>query len=322
MSDPKKHHFLPQFYLKQFKVISQSGKYSQIWQVEKTASLNPKKVSIKDIGCKTDYHTLDLPDQEKDRKTIENALSRLEAKQANIVKEICATNQISEEIKPSLADFIATMRYRVPVFKEFIEKSLKADVQNTFKILMHQKELPPPPKELKELFQKEGYDCIEPKIFNWIILKYMLDMAFNSNEPTILRKMKWRLILAPSGCHFITGDSPVAIYHPTYKANQPHGVGLICKDVEISFPISKECLVSLSWNGKDEFLQGQKKQVAEYNRRTIVMAKKYIFASEINPNLEKQIVRYYCSQAGYKTENIWYGEGALSHTYFVPVTVG
>lgn len=322
MSDPKKHHFLPQFYLKQFKILPQKTKYPKIYQISKENKPEVETPSIKDIGCKTNYHSLDFPDKEKDRKSVENIFSELETKQAKLVKEVCETNQISESIKPEFSNFIATMRYRVPAFKEFIEKSLKANVQNTFKILMHQKELPPPPKELEELFQKEGYDCIEFKILNWIILKFMLDMAFNSDDYAIFRKMKWKLILAPSGYHFITGDSPVAIYHPNYEAIRPYGVGLIFKDVEITFPISKEHLVSLSWNGKNESLQVQKNQVAEYNRRTIVMAKKYVFASEINPHLEEQISRYYDVQAGYKTENMWYGSGALSHTRFIPVTVG
>jgi len=100
MTTPKKHHFLPQFYLEQFKVVPQSGKYSKIWQVEKITSPNPQKASIKDVGCKTDYHTMDLQTK-KDRKSIENVFSKLEAKQADIIKEICKTNQISEAAKPS-----------------------------------------------------------------------------------------------------------------------------------------------------------------------------------------------------------------------------
>jgi len=322
MTTPKKHHFLPQFYLEQFKEISQSGKYSKIWQLEKSTVPNPTKVSIKDIGCKTDYHTLDLPGQEKDRKTIEKALTKLETKQSDLIKEICETNEIAEETKPSLADFIATMRYRVPAFKEFIETSLKADVQNTFKILMHQKQLPPPPRELEELFQKEGYDCIEPKIFNWILLKFMLNMAFDGKDSSFFTKMKWQLILAPTGCSFITGDSPVAIYHPNYEAIRPYGVGLVFKDIEVTFPISKKHLVKLTWNGKDGSLQEQKNQVEEYNRRTIIMAKKYVFTSETNPHLEEQIVGYHNVKAGYQTDNMWYGNGAISHIRFIPVTVG
>ena len=322
MTTPKKHHFLPQFYLEQFKVVPQSGKYSKIWQVEKTTSPNPKKASIKDVGCKTDYHTMDLPDQEKDRKSIEKVFSKLEAKQADLIKEICETNQISEEAKPSFADFITTMRYRVPVFKEYIEKSLEDTVQNTFKILMHQKKLPPPPKELEKLFQEQGYDCIRPKIFNWKILQFMLDMAFTSDDPAFFREMKWELILAPSKYNFITGDTPVSIYHPNYKAIRPYGVGLAFKDIEVTFPISKKHLVKLTWNGKDGYLQAQKNQVAEYNRRTIIMAKKYVFTSKTNPYLEKQIVQFHNFQAGYKTDNMWYGKGALHITRFIPVTAG
>ena len=321
MKEPKKHHFLPQFYLKRFKIVPQSGKYSHIWQIGKSAEPKSKTpVAIKDTGCVTDYHTLDFQDQVKDRKTIENILSKLETKQANLIKKICETNQISEDTKPHLANFITTMRYRVPAFKEYIEKSLEEFVHTTFKILMHNKRLPPPPKELEELFQKEGYDCIKFKISNWKILQFMLDMASSSENINLLRKMKYKLIIAPSGCNFITGDSPVSIYHPNYEAIRPYGVGLAFKDVEVTFPISKKHLVKLSWEETNEPSQAQKNQVTEYNRRTIIMAKKYVFSSEISQHLIQQISKCYNNHAGYKLENMWYGDGAVEITRFIPVT--
>jgi len=52
-----------------------------------------------------------------------------------------------------LADFNYNYAYRVPTFKEFIEKSLKADVQKHLNTYASEK-LPPPPKELEELFKK------------------------------------------------------------------------------------------------------------------------------------------------------------------------
>jgi hypothetical protein len=35
MSAPRKHHYLPQFYLEAFKVDPQSGSKPHIWQIEK-----------------------------------------------------------------------------------------------------------------------------------------------------------------------------------------------------------------------------------------------------------------------------------------------
>jgi hypothetical protein len=132
--------------------------------------------------------------------------------------------------------------------------------------------------------------------------------------------MKWKLILTPSEYNFITGDTPVSIYHPNYKAIRPYGVNIAFRDIEVTFPISKKHLVKLTWNGKDESLQAQKNQVAEYNRRTIIMAEKYVFTSETSPHLKKQIVRFHNLQAGYKIDDMWYGEGAVQIARFIPVT--
>ncbi|GEM_PF-5232096 len=320
MKEPKKHHFLPQFYLEQFKIVPQSGKYFHIYQIDKSATPKSRKPAIKDTGCITDYHTLDFPDQEKDRQRIETILSKLETEHAELVKEICNTNQISEEAKPRLADFVTTMRFRVPAFKEYIEKSLEGVVEATAKTLMYQKKLPPPPKELEELFKRQGYNCIKVKIFNWKILQYMLDMAFNSENVAILRQMKCKLLIAPPKCDFITGDSPVSIYHHNYAAIRPYGVGLAFKDVEVTFPISKRYLVKFTWNGTEESVELQKDQVTEYNRRTIIMANKYIFSPETSQHLIQQISKFHDIQAGYDLSNMWYGNGAAHIARFIPVT--
>lgn len=320
MTEPKKHHFLPQFYLEQFKINPQLGKYPQIWLIKKSAAPNPIKSAIKDTGCATDYHTLDFQDQEKDRKNIEMALSKLESKQAELVKEICQTYQISEEKKTHLAEFISTMMFRVPFFKEYIEKSLKGNLQTTFKMLMHKGVLPEPPDELKELFMKQGYDCRKFKVFNWILLKYMMDMALNSTNSSLLRKMKCNLFLAPNGSTFITSDTPVSIYHPYHESLKHYGVGLLFKKIEVTFPLSVKVLIKLTWDGKEEIIQTDEHQVAEFNRRTIIMAKKYIYTSEFSKYLKKQIANFHDIRAGYEIDDIWYGEGGLQVTRFIPVT--
>jgi hypothetical protein len=320
MNIPKKHHFLPQFYLEFFKIVPQTGKYAHIWQTEKSASPKSTKPAIKDTGCKRDYHTLDFQDQDRDRKTIEGMLSILEAEQANLVNKICKTNQVLGDAKFPLAEFITTMRFRVPAFKRHIESTLKGVLQSTFKILMHQGKLPPMPKKLNKLFQEKGYDFLQFNISNWKILQHMLDMAFGSDNSAIMKEMKCQLILAPNGHHFITADSPVAIYHPNYESIRPYGVGPAFKEVEITFPIAKSHLVKLSWHGKDGTFHAGENQMMEYNRRTIIMADKYIYSCESQKHLAKQIALNQNIEAGYQLDNLCYGEGSIHISRFIPVT--
>jgi len=320
MTLPKKHHFLPQFYLEFFKISPQTGRHPHIWQIEKAASPKTVNSAIKDTGCKTDYHTLDFKEQDKDRQKVEEMFSRLESEQANLVKEICEANQITETNKVSLADFITTMRFRVPAFKRYIESSLKNTVSTTYKLLDQQGILPTPPKKVEKLIQDRGYDFIKFDIANWFILQFMLDMSFNSENSAILKAMKYQLFLAPDEHHFITADSPVALYHPNYESVKPYGVGPAFKEVEITFPLAKSHLVKLSWEGKEGTIEVQEDHLLEYNRRTIIMADKYIYSCLSNDYLQEQVAWYHNISAGYKVDNLWYGKGAYKISRFIPVT--
>ena len=318
MSTPKKHHFLPQFYLEHFQIHPQKGKYPHIWRLEKSKSPNPTSPAIKDTGCRRDYHTINFEDQ--DRKTIEGLLSQIESEQAALVNSICRNNEIPNDKKGSLSEFVTAMRFRVPAFKNHIESSLRGVVLSIFKTLMHTGKLHKPPKELENLIQERGYDFSNVNIFNWKILQHMIELAFNSENAAIIEKMNFQLIFAPNDSYFVTCDSPVAIYHPDYESIKPYGVGPAFKDIEITFPISKSHMLKLIWNAQDGVIEAEKDDLKEYNRRTIVMANEQIFSSEVNPDLLEQIIRYHRIEAGYKLDDLWYGEGSAHIHRFIPVT--
>lgn len=320
MTIPKKHHYLPQFYLDRFKISPQEGKYPHIYRIEKSASPKATSPAIKDTGCKRDYHTLDFDKKDKDRQTVESVLSKIESNQANMINSICENSKISEDQKVPLAEFITTMRFRVPAFKRNIESSLEGIVESTFKILMHQGKLPRPPEELEEIIQKQGYDFLKVNIANWKILQHMFEMAFQSENSTLLKEMKFQLIIIPDGHYFITGDSPVALYHPDYNSIKPYGVGPTFKEIELTFPISKKLLIKLTWYGEEGVIKSKEDEVQEYNRRTIIMADSQIYSSEINPDLIEQVKLFHKVEAGYKLDNLWYGEGAAHIQRFIPVT--
>lgn len=316
MTKPKKHHYLPEFYLKRFQIVPQKGKYAHIYRIEKLSSPRATCPAIKDTGCKTDYHTLDFDNKDKDRQTIEAALSKIEIYQDRLLDSICEKQQIAEDQKPLLAELITIMRFRVPAFKRHIESSLKGAVEGTGKLLMHQGRIPKPPKEIED----QSDDSPKADIYNWIILWFMFQMAFQSEDASLFGKMKYQLIIAPNGHHFITGDSPVALYHPNYDSIKPYGVGPVFKEIEVTFPISKKLLLKLTWDGEEGITTVQEDEVQEYNRRSIIMADSQIFASEVNPVLLEQVACLHNVEAGYKFDNLWYGKGAANISRFIPVT--
>jgi len=318
MDIPRKHHYLPQFYLERFKITPQKGKYPHIYRVEKTSSPKTTTPAIKDTGCQRDYHTLDYEIQ--NRHAIESFFSKIEAKQAKLIDCICKSNTITEDQKDTLAEFLSIMRFRVPAHKRYIELSLKNELKSTFKIIMQQGKLSKPPKEIESLIQKEGYDFLDFNISNWKILEYMMQSAFQGEQLLLLRNMKYQLIIAPKGHHFLTGDSPVALYHPNYNSIKPYGVGPAIKGIEITIPLSQEHLVKLTWDGEEGVTTINNDEVGEYNRKTIIMAESQIFASEVNKELIEKISLLHNIKAGYQLDELWYGKGAVNITRFIPVT--
>ncbi len=95
MSTPRKHHYLPQFYLEGFKIEPQTGKKSHIWQIEKSADQAHYSPAIEDTGCIRDYHSLDFENEDRDHKRIEALLSKAEAEQAELVRAIRETKRVT-----------------------------------------------------------------------------------------------------------------------------------------------------------------------------------------------------------------------------------
>lgn len=144
MSTPRKHHYLPQFYLEGFKVEPQKGKSPHIWQIEKSDDQTYYSPAIEDTGCIRDFHTLDFADEEPDHKSVEALLSKLESEQSALVRAISETRQIEASQVEPLSAFISLMRYRVPSFADHVETLCHGIDQKGASTLFLRKGVPTP----------------------------------------------------------------------------------------------------------------------------------------------------------------------------------
>jgi len=314
---PKKHHFLPQFYLGNFKIDSKRTKEEHVWVASKKND-RMYLAAIKDAGCESDFHTILSEAEEQDRKTIESELSKIEGQQARLITEICEKNSVEEKNREDLNEFISIMRLRVPSYKDFIDVSLQEVVKSSFSVLHGAGKLPKPPKEIEDMI-KDGKIPFEVDVANREKLRYMfLDDRTNKGSK-IFRQMKMQLIVAAKGEYFITGDTPVGIYHPNYSAIKPLGVGPMTPGVEVTFPLTKKHLVFLSWEGNEGICEASRKDMVEYNRRTIIMSKEYIYSCE-KEGILRQIKKCSGMQAGHYTYRKKVDKGYIILSRFIPVT--
>ncbi len=208
MADPKRHHFLPQFYLRQF-----ADPKETLYQVEKSS--NPSAVPTKVLrsGSKRNYHTLDWKERPADRATVENELSKLESSQAETLKVLLANPDSVDAHLEDLFGFVTFMYHRVPGFKRDIEVGLSQMVNASGRLLFRAGKLPGPPESIKKLIREKGDDIFNAEISNWKLIEMMFDLAARSPMPGFMRLMNCRLLRVEDPESFlITSDCPVVLY--------------------------------------------------------------------------------------------------------------
>jgi hypothetical protein len=320
MTTPKKHHFLPQFYLRGFRIQPQASKFPHIWMIRKAPY--PKSISapIGDTGCIADYHTLDKDPMNKDRSSLEKVFQKGEDEQARAIREVLECKCISPKNKAVLALFVSIMRCRVPSFKRSIEKSLQNTLRSTSRMMLRSGRCPPPPPEIVELMKEYGDDIFRFEISNWMLLFQMVTAGVKSNAPAILKRMSYSLIEATEGAEFVTCDSPVSLYVPKYEARKPYGVGLLDKEVEVAIPLTRQFLLMASWRDMPSHQVVGGGNVREFNRRTIITCDRYVYASSVFKGLIDQVSSLHTYSSGFDQQSLDYGRGCVHVSRFIPVS--
>lgn len=320
MSVPRKHHYLPQFYLEGFRIEPQQGKSSHIWQIKKTGDQACYSAAIKNTGCIRDFHTIDIENEDPDHKSLESLLSRIEAEHAQLVRDIREKKRIDSSQIPSLAEFTSLLRYRVPAFAAHVEKSLQSIVLDSFKIMYQAGKFPAPPRVLKEAFERNGIDeTIRVDISNWKILSHMFEMGLGTESIGLLSQCTYHLYSAEGADFFVTSDNPVALYHPNYDEIRPYGVGLAMKGVEVTLPLSSNTLIRAGRHLEPGASTASAEEVEEFNRRAIIMAESYVFTGMVTDDLRRKIRDLQEVKAGFVFDNLFYGDGSYQISRFIPV---
>lgn len=141
MTEPKKHHYLPQFYLRHFQYDSRSKK-EQIVVWEKLPEASSFIAAVDSTGCKRDFHTIDHEDFNNDRASIESVISKVEEIQSSLVEDILKNRSIKDVHQRELPFFLSLMRHRNPSVKEFIRESLSKIVTSSANMLQNNGHFP------------------------------------------------------------------------------------------------------------------------------------------------------------------------------------
>ena len=309
LSEPRKHHFLPQFYLRGFSVDRRG-----IFQIEKLTGRH-YGCQIKDIAAIRDYHELDGADTE-DPYAFEKQLAEIEGQQATHLQNTLVEGIAQDHHRLNVLELLAIMRMRVPAVKEHIDRSYGSTVRATALALQRSGRLPKPPKGLEEVLRVENLDI---QILNWKCLEVMFRMGTSETVLQILASMRATLYRAPFGSRFVTSDQPVVLYHTTlWKSAYGAGPGTL--GVEVSFALSSRALLMLDHAALPHSERiATSVEVEEFNRRTVAMAQEYIYTSETPESVAAVVQSSSRVFAGFRHDDIDVGTEFLQIHRFIPV---
>ena len=264
MNEPKKQHYVPQCYLKEF--IDPNTPQNQepyVWIFDKKGK-NKKRKAPHNILVSTDLYTLELKSGGKDY-SIEKTLSALEGEYARVFREkISKQIPLTNEEYVVLCAFVSTMMQRTLRSKanaeRFIDEMIQMTAQFESKGEMTNSRL----KELLE-YKKDTHKLG--------VFKMLPDIA------ELLFKMNVAFLVSDDGVPFITSDDPVNLFNPDLQWQKFYSPGLMQKKIEITMSLSPKILVCFSWSNLRGYAKYDKRRVTDTNRMTVNQAHEYIISN-------------------------------------------
>lgn len=295
----KRHHYIPQFYLKGF--VDPSNE-PFIWVYDKDTG-EIIRSTARDIAVKRHYFSFVNEQGEKDTDTIEDMTSYMENKTSEILRKIFDYKLLKENEKEVFALFVADMMIRVPGYRKQMEILACEGTNTLMKKLAFNKErfesyIKQYEKETGNNFglpiEQCQQDILDGKYF--VKIDQQSSHALAALNFGILVKvfstMKWTFFKTTKEYKFLSGDQPVFYYDPTHSPCSLRGIGLMNKNIKVTLALSRKMAALGSWNGCEGYIQANNNDVKNINTRTVISALRFVFASEKSEALKRFIVKY------------------------------
>ncbi len=281
----REHHYVPKLYLRGF-VEAEAGPFVWVYSRGKAyypgpkARHNPRKRPISRVAVEKDHYAFKKRDGTIDFDTYEDELEKLEKPSNPVFEKLRRHNMITGPEKRIFASYINLMYKRIPKRKERLAASWPRILQSISSSVTAWLDSQETKRErtdacsggrISDLRSKldrelEYYRAQKP-FDNQAHLKGLVTES-QLGLPDILCSMTWQFFLATKGHGFLASDNPV--FSPGIR--NPYA--------EVSFPISKDIALVMSWYEIEEgFLHATPELVNEVNRRTASGAQREVYYS-------------------------------------------
>ena len=254
MTDAKRHHYLPEFYLEGF---ANRGKlWAHDREQGKYREQTPHNTAVLS-------HYYSYQDEEGVRSTdLEAVLALVESEAKPVIEKLATRTPISAAERGALSLFLSLLRMRVPDFEKEVGELIDTVYKEVNRIIFATKEsteavlnsiaeetgeeLHVVPEDLMKLAADKNYEVTMPRAGS-------LGLTFSLAEDLakVLYDLDWVVTIAPPGTHYLTTDNPFTIVPPPPHLRIPHrGVGIVTPGAEKYVPLSSTTLLGMLGPGR------------------------------------------------------------------------
>lgn len=324
MSNTKKEHYVPRFYLEKFSTLSSSKKECKIWVFNKRSQAAPYASNVKDAA--TSNHFYDFPVKlvgedsyknfDKGLQNEENWISpfikKFEERLSHILKlddkQKYQSRVIEKTERKKWSYILAVQILRTRKFRNLLKEVKKQDekakfIQN-FSAQINRGEI----EHIKTTFPRLKAETIKslqnyvdktiPTIFNKLydddsiaIPHYQFFSKYIHELAKIFAKYRWIIGVNRTDEPFYTSDHPV-VKIPYF------GTGYASEGIEILFPLNSEVILILQHkehaksNERDcKLLNLSKDEVKKYNEAQVYCSDQFIYCQEDKFELAQYICK-------------------------------
>ncbi len=289
-SIPKKHHYIPQFYLKGF---SMDKKHLFVLDKLADKSKNIRYQTTESIAFQNNLYTFQAKGKKKD--TLEAAFAQMEGIAAEVIRRIENKEELTSQERNDLALFISFLWIRVPNSKKEFERSTKELYEKTARMSIQMT----PKESLRKFFESRGEKMTDEQLDDlkdfganekrsiikvavpqnyWI--KQMLTMGLEISPA--LEIANWEFKVAEKQFAFVTSDNPFLLL-PSGPVHPFEGLGLLTPGAKKIIPLTaKICLVihEPQKDPKTVYTLTNKDMVRKINNWIVKYSERFVFSPD------------------------------------------
>ena len=295
----KRHHFVPQFYLRQFATLEPA---EEIWTYDMEAGVS-RGTTVQNTAFEKHLYSVPLEDGTR-LDDLEDVIANIESKAAPVLEKLTTGQKVGDQERADFASFMAIMYVRTDVFRHQYAQIMTSGLQlqmysmairdGAFKNFIEKYQRDKGPLSAEEIETMRN-GMLNPQDFTVSVDKEWTLKALKLHDRLlpILYDMRWVLLKAKNPRYFITSDNSVVFEVPR-RHNQPfYGGGLLHNKVELTFPLSLDTCLLATWHEDlPAHFAVNAETVRSLNRLRAIYAKRFLFGPRRDSGIQSLGAKY------------------------------